>query len=128
MTDLEIKRIEFLQNIISRMAQNSLTIKGWAVTVIAALLAFSNKDTDRRFAFLAVYPALAFWGLDAYYLMKERQFRNLLQKPATVGDEFRILVEGATASAYFGAAFSVTVWPIYVFSLAIAVLLTISNW
>ncbi len=55
------------------MAQNSLTIKGWAVTVVAALLAFGNKDRDRRFAFFAVYLTLVFWSLDTYYLMKERQ-------------------------------------------------------
>jgi hypothetical protein len=120
--DLHIKRLEILQSIITRMAQNSFTIKGWAVTVMTALLAFSNKDSDRWFAAYALYPAMAFWGLDAYYLMQERLFRELSKQPAKSGEEFDFKTT-PTAGGFFAAAFSPTVLPLYAFSVLMALLI-----
>ena len=71
------KHLELLQAVISRMASNSFALKGWSVTVTAALLGLATKDSNPRFAIIALYPALAFWGLDAYYLRQERRFRAL---------------------------------------------------
>ena len=71
----EIKRLEMIQAIIARMAQNSFVIKGWAVTLSAALLALNARGADLSFAVLAVFPAVVFCGMDAYYLSLERQFR-----------------------------------------------------
>lgn len=122
MTDLQLKRLELLQNIISRMAQNSFTIKGWAVTVVAALLALSNKDSDRLFAAYALYPAVAFWGLDAYYLMQERLFRKLGEQPAVFGQELDFKTK-PTVGGFFSAAFSPTVLPLYAFSVMMALLI-----
>lgn len=118
-SDLHLKRIEILQSIITRMAQNSFTIKGWAVTVLTALLAFSGKDADRGFALYALYPALAFWGLDAYYLMQERLFRALSGERAESGQEF-VFKTKPTVGGFFSAAFSPTVLPLYAFSVMMA--------
>jgi len=71
------KHLELLQLVISRMASNSFALKGWSVTVTAALLGLAAKDSNPGFAIIAFYPALAFWGLDAYYLRQERRFRAL---------------------------------------------------
>ncbi|WP_158626423.1 MULTISPECIES: hypothetical protein [Corallococcus] len=114
MSDLIIKRAELHQGIISRMAQNSFAIKGWAVTVITALLAFGNKDTERYFAVLAVYPTVVFWGLDSYFLMKERQFRGLPVQLIASGEELSLVVPPASVKKYFEAVWAWTVWPIYV--------------
>jgi hypothetical protein len=122
MTDLQLKRVELLQNIITRMAQNSFTIKGWAVTVVAALLALSNKESDRWFAVYALYPAMAFWGLDAYYLMLERLFRELSKQPAVPGEEFAFKAK-PTVRRFFSAAFSPTVLPLYGFTVLMAFLI-----
>ncbi|HEX5753741.1 MAG TPA: hypothetical protein VFZ09_46565 [Archangium sp.] len=122
MNDLQLKRVELLQNIITRMAQNSFTIKGWAVTVLTALLAFSNKDSDRWFAVYALYPAVAFWGLDAYYLMQERLFRDLSKQPAENGREFEFKTK-PTVGAFLKAAFSLTVIPLYAFAVMMAMLM-----
>lgn len=119
MSDLDIKRQEILQSIIARMAQNSFTIKGWAVTVITALLAFSSKDTDRWLAICALYPVVAFWGLDAYYLMQERLFRELGKQSAAPGTEFAFKTT-PTWGAFFSAAVSPTVILLY----ALALLMT----
>jgi len=35
------------------------------------------KDLSSSYLYLSILPALAFWGLDAYYLRQERLFREL---------------------------------------------------
>ena len=77
MNDQTIKHLELIQAVITRMAQNSFGLKGWSVVLVAALLALASTETDARLAALALFPALMFWGLDAYYLQQERLFRKL---------------------------------------------------
>ena len=69
--------LQLIQNVISRMASNSFALKGWSVAISAALMGLAAKNADTVFAVLALYPALSFWGLDAYYLRQERLFRKL---------------------------------------------------
>ncbi len=52
-------------------------LKGWSVTVVSALFALAAHYANERFIVVALYPALAFWILDAYYLRQERLFRDL---------------------------------------------------
>jgi len=72
-----VKYLEMIQAVVSRMAGNSFVLRGWAVTLVAGLLAVSAKETQVRFAVIALLPALAFWSLDAFYLRHERLFRAL---------------------------------------------------
>lgn len=69
--------LEFIQNIINRMSNNSFLIKGWSVTVSSAILAFIVNNPKPLFAVIALFSSLSFWGLDAYYLRQERLFRCL---------------------------------------------------
>jgi len=69
--------LEFLQLVINRMASNSFILKGWNITLIVGLFALTLKDLSSVYLYLAILPALAFWGLDAYYLRQERLFREL---------------------------------------------------
>ena len=71
------KHLEFLQLAINRMASNSFILKGWNITLIVGLFALTLKDLSLSYLYLAMLPALAFWGLDAYYLRQERLFREL---------------------------------------------------
>jgi len=71
------KHLEFLQLAINRMASNSFILKGWNITLIVGLFALTLKDLSSSYLYLAILPALAFWGLDAYYLRQERLFREL---------------------------------------------------
>ena len=71
------KHLEFLQLAINRMASNSFILKGWDITLIVGLFALTSKDLSHSYLYLAILPALAFWGLDAYYLRQERLFREL---------------------------------------------------
>ena len=81
------KHLELIQGIINRMASNSSSMKGWAITLVAALFALSAQDAEQRYVYIALLPAFAFWMLDAYYLQQEKLFRKLYdevrRKPST---------------------------------------------
>ena len=76
----KVKHLEMLQKIITRMARNSFLLKGWTITLISALFVLSDFGNNQNFVLLALLPAIAFWGLDAYYLRQERLFRKLYDK------------------------------------------------
>lgn len=71
------KHLEFIQGAINRMASNLFLLKGWAITLIAALFALSAKDSNSAYFLIAYIPAILFWGLDGYFLAQERRFRDL---------------------------------------------------
>lgn len=76
-TDIH-KHLDFIQLTITRMGANSFLIKGWAVTLIAGLIAFTNdRGNTTTGALIGLMPSILFWGLDAYYLRQERLFRKL---------------------------------------------------
>jgi len=72
-----IEHLKMIQKAIDRMAQNSFLLRGWSVTLATGMLAVAVAEEKQRFAFLALFPALALWGLDAFYLRQERLFRVL---------------------------------------------------
>lgn len=66
-----------IQGIVNRLSQNAFLLKGWAVVLISAMFALAGKNMNAYFIYLAVFPSLAFWALDAYFLRQERLFRAL---------------------------------------------------
>jgi len=70
-----LKEIEIIQDIIKRMAFNSFTIKGWALTLVVVSLLL--KGTDKYQIWIAFIPLLVFWFLDAFFLRQERMYRKL---------------------------------------------------
>lgn len=76
-TEADLKYLEFIQNNISRMSNNSFLLKGWSVTLVAAILALSLRASSVLFILIALLPGLSFWGLDAFYLALEKKFRDL---------------------------------------------------
>ncbi len=75
--EAKLKHLEFIQQVIVRMNSNSFMIKGWAITIIAALFALSAKDSNKAYVIIAYLPLFPFWILDSFYLSKERQYRKL---------------------------------------------------
>lgn len=84
--DAIMKHLEMIQGIINRMASNSFLLKGWAVTLVAALFALAAKESNSVFFWFAYLPVMAFWGLDGYYLSLERKFRKLYDEVAKKKD------------------------------------------
>ena len=78
------KHLEFIQSNIARMNQCSFQMKGWALTVVTALLALYAASIapelgqgNNVFIFVAIVPTVIFWFLDSFYLQQERKFRSL---------------------------------------------------
>jgi hypothetical protein len=59
------------------MASNLFLLKGWTITLIAALFALAAKDTKTVYFLVAYIPAIMFWVLDGFFLSQERRFRAL---------------------------------------------------
>jgi len=73
----KLKHLEFIQTVINRMAGNCFMLKGWAITLVAALFALSAKDANHSYIFIAYFPVVIFWILNGYFLSQERLFRDL---------------------------------------------------
>ena len=73
----KLKHLEFIQAVINRMAFNSFLLKGWSVTLVAALFALAAKDANKNYVLVAYIPVVIFWVIDAYFLSQERLFRSL---------------------------------------------------
>ena len=73
----KLKHLEFIQQTINRMASNLFLLKGWTVTLIAAMFALASKESKDLYFALAYFPVLMFWLLDGYFLSQERRFRSL---------------------------------------------------
>lgn len=67
--------LNIVQDIIKRMADNSFKIKGWAVTLVSAIIFLSDGNIYQYS--IAILPVVCFWYLDAYFLNQERSYRNL---------------------------------------------------
>lgn len=76
MEEQKMRHLEMIQEVISRMANNSFTLKGWAVTLVAGIFTLSGNAIGTNFWILFI-PIIIFWGLDAFYLSKERSYRAL---------------------------------------------------
>ena len=83
----KIKHMELVQNVITRMANNSFMLKGWAVTLVAGIFALASKDTNKLYFIVAYVPVVVFWALDAYYLLQEKLYRSLYDKVRVAEDD-----------------------------------------
>ena len=83
----KIAHLEMIQGVINRMGSNSFALKGWSVTLVAGIFALASKDANKMFFLITYIPIIIFWGLDAYYLLKERQYRKLFEKVKNTNED-----------------------------------------
>lgn len=76
----KLKHLDMIQSVVTRMASNSFYIKGWCVTVVAAILGLASKDSDKKLIAVVYYPIIMFWVLDGYFLFQEKLFRKLFNE------------------------------------------------
>lgn len=76
--DGENKRshLNMIQQIITRMGNNSFALKGWSVGMMIAIYAFAGQNSHKAVV-VTLIPLIVFWLLDSYYLTLERKFRAL---------------------------------------------------
>lgn len=127
--EAQLAHLGFIQAIISRMAGNSFLLKGWSVTLVAAIFALSAKETNTGFILLAYFPCIVFWALDAFFLHQEKMYRKLYEGVATgVIKSDQMTLDASAQSAHVPSllrlAFSRTLAPFHgvIFSLIIFVM------
>ena len=87
------KHLEFLQNNITRMNQCSFQMKGWAITIVSAIIAAyvaTITDTNpgnKLFIIVAIIPTIIFWFLDSFYLSKENKFIGMYNDVAGITED-----------------------------------------
>lgn len=82
------KHLALVHSTINRFSNNGFQIKGWTVTLIAAILALVvNNDSTPvqkgQMVLIAFMVVILFWLLDGYFLWQERMFRELYKNVAT---------------------------------------------
>lgn len=121
-----VRYLEMIQGNISRMAANSFSLKSWAVTIVAGILALSSDESNKNFFLIAFIPVLVFWFLDAYYLQLERKYRgifDLIRKEHSQpvdfnldpnNSEIKLPLKVKKSIRYISCFFSKSVWLFYV--------------
>ena len=71
------KHLELIQGVINRMAGNLFFLRGWTITLIAALIAIFIKELNSGYIYFLAVIVLVFWILDAFFLSQERLYRDL---------------------------------------------------
>lgn len=121
MTNEQLKHLEFIQNIITRMNTNSFQLKSWTVTLVSALLALFASTKNHYFVLAALFPSTVLWFLDSYYLMQERKFRGLYDDIAGISEDPKALKPFAMRPdlytggkySFWSSLTSVTIVPFY---------------
>jgi len=85
--DKKLKHLEFIQNVITRMNANSFLIKGWCITLVAAVFAIKAGNPDFKFFLIPIVIIPVFWLLDGFFLSQERQYRDLYNKVRLQSEE-----------------------------------------
>ncbi len=111
-----------IQSVVSRLASQSTTIKGWCVTLTAALLGYGATAATPIIAGLALYIIVAFAVLDSYYLVLERKYRELYVQFAEGGATgYSLTVGRPSPGQIISAMRSPVVMILYGMSLLVAI-------
>jgi hypothetical protein len=73
----QVKHLEFIQSVITRLATNSFLMKGWCITAAGVLFGLAINRKSIGISLIALVPVVAFALLDSYFLRQERLYRHL---------------------------------------------------
>ena len=111
--DLDVEHLKMIVAVVDRLAHNSFLIKGWTISLVAALSVLSRSGSEATFAWVAAGMASLFALLDAWYLTLERRFRRLFRR-AVNGDVAPFDMTPETFCGDFGRACrSLSILPMY---------------
>jgi len=92
--NLRVAHLQMVQGVIARMSGYSASVKTFAVTIVAGLLAYYSQRPDDRVYLFAVGSVIVLGLLDTHYLRCEKGFRKLFDdlraEPITANTDFRI--------------------------------------
>ena len=77
----KLEYLKIIQDVITRMANNSFSLKGWCITIASGIFGINLwRDSEWEKYLLVLVPVLMFWILDTYYLRQERLYRGLYDR------------------------------------------------
>ena len=133
--EAKLKHLEFIQGVVNRIASASFQMKGWSVVLVSALLVLGARVGSFETGVVSLFPILVFWGLDGYFLSRERLFRKLYdrvrQRGAEKNIDFSMDVGGLKSKGRFwsrdwcSAVLSRTLLPFYGMLALLSVLTTV---
>ena len=85
--DAKIEYLKMIQAIIARMSHYGFLLKGWGVTLIAAVLALAAQSGEPDLLLIGLFPTVVFWALDAFFLHTERNYRALYDHAARLSPD-----------------------------------------
>ncbi len=71
------KHLEFIQQAINRVDNNSILLKGWTIILTATLLGLFSDDQTANHIFMLSLPVLGFWVLDGIFESRQRLLQAL---------------------------------------------------
>jgi len=79
LTENQVRHLESIQRVITRMAGNSFALKALAGTIATAIIAYAGSacNSSPWVSGAGILSAVVFWLMDAQYLRLERLFRKL---------------------------------------------------
>lgn len=123
-----VSALGYIQDIIKRMASNSMFIKGWALSLSAIVVALIPKlgsvdavslHSKVWVSGLSVAIIIIFSFLDAYYLQQERIFRNEYNRKVNdISDEevkksLKIISLREVKTCFCSVYFTISIIPYY---------------
>jgi histidine triad (HIT) family protein len=78
--ELQVKQLEMVQAIVTRLANYGATLKNYCITLVTAVCGFAITLQRPAVALLSLLPILIFALLDAQFLRVERRFRGLFDR------------------------------------------------
>lgn len=129
MNEKKFKHLDYIQENISRMSNNSFIIKGWTISIISILFIFSNKEMNKSYLLITLLAVLVFWYLNGFFLQQERKFRALYDKVRKQSEseiDFSMSTDEFKSKDFYliGNMFSKSIFPLY---LVIIIMILIGN-
>lgn len=112
-----IRYLEAIQRVIDRLSNISFILKGWAVSLVAGLMALAASGSNQGYVLIAYIPIAVFWFLDAYFLMMERQYRELFNENTDLSqplERFTVKRNKGNIVIFRKALFSITMMLTYI--------------
>ena len=75
--DNKLKHLEFIQNVIVRMNNESIQLKTWTILLVVGVLTLAEKRGSWFIILCALLPTGLFWVLNRNVLKTERLYRKL---------------------------------------------------
>jgi hypothetical protein len=124
--------LNMIQQVITRMGNNSFELKGWSVGMMIAIYAFAGQNSHKAVV-VTLIPLIVFWFLDSYYLTLERKFRALyddvrLRKEGEIDfdmnfDNIVVSMKDLKKYGFVNVFISKTVLPFYLVCIAITLVI-----